>query len=123
MYEAIRAELEVIAVIPSLRDKITQLRLEMVSVAINEFHASDGVIEHSDLCKNLWSFWLVNKFTLPFWSSASNTIAILMTSSGSVERIFHFISLFLMTEGTEDLRELSNILRYKINQIKSERDQ
>lgn len=128
--EAIHAELETLAIIPSLRNKIPELRIELdfyIALAVDELYATDEVVtEHSALCENLWRFWLKNNLTLPRWSSASNIIAIIMTSSGAVERSFS-LYLALFGDGREsalqDIRELSTILRYNSNRVKSESDQ
>ena len=69
----------------------------------------------------LWHFWIANSLRLPSWYLAAGQIALLMTSSACVERVFSlYDSLFDESQESalEDRREASVMLRFNRNQRK-----
>ena len=72
---------------------------------------------------DLWNFWLANSLRLPSWYLVACQIALIMTSSGCVERVFSlYDSLFDESQESalEDRREASVMLSFNRNQRKKE---
>ena len=67
----------------------------------------------------LWSFWRTYCLQLPNWYNGANEVALIMTSSACIERIFSLHnSLFSnkQEKALEDYKEGTDMLRFNYNQ-------
>lgn len=71
----------------------------------------------------LWEFWRRHALSLPCWYEAAAEVALIMTSSASVERLFSlYTSLFTdeQANALEDYRETALMLRFNLRQREKE---
>ena len=110
--------------IPKLAAMINELQNELDSYlrlsndAIGIRLTIDNVVIKATLTV-LWSFWKDRCLQLPNFFKAAKLIAIIMTSSASVERMFSlYVSMFNSEQERvlEDRREASVLMRYNDNQ-------
>ena len=74
-------------------------------------------VEHTP--NEMWEFWRINMLQLPHFFASSTDIALIMTSSACVERIFSlYVGMFSdeMCNTLEDRREASVTCKFNNNQ-------
>eukprot|EP01032_Pedospumella_encystans_P022767 gene22767-25791_t len=88
-------------------EMVAQLKMEL-----EEYRTA--AIDHG-LGRGLWAFWRQHQLKLPLWFAVARSVALIMTSSASCERIFSLYSgRFgdLQRAALEDYKEASIMLHY-----------
>ena len=111
---AVTIELEHLASLPHVYVIIESLREELAA-----YHAvAQNFVLPELFCERpvaAWQFWLQHSLVLPHWFTAAREVALMFTSSASVERVFAtYAHLFTDQQGQtlEDRREASVLMRY-----------
>lgn len=98
--------------LPHLQQYAAALALELPA-----YHAAAAAADWQEQPHShaAWAFWRRNSLRLPHWARAAKEVALVMTSSGSVERVFSvYESVFNEQQdmALEDRRAASVMIRY-----------
>jgi hypothetical protein len=122
--EVIIEELVRLSCIPHVQDDISFLRAELP--AYHRACRAAREVDDAPTPPVSWTFFKTNALRFPYWFKAAKEVALIMTSSACVERIFSlYRSLFsnLQERCLEDVREASIMIHFNENQRRNENEE
>lgn len=115
-------EMEFLATLPFVADHAAALAAELPLYHATAVQDGDPQLTLRDGAADVaWAFWQRNSLRLPAWTRCACEVALVMTSSASVERVFSLYSTLLkdnQEQALEDRRECSVLLRYNLAKAK-----